>query len=154
MRNVLITGSSHGIGAAAAIAFAKLGCNVGINYSKSKEGALQVEETCKSYGVKTKVYKADVSKHDECKAMVEDFIATFGKIDVLINNAGFMLAFKKFEDITEKECEEIVNTNFTSYVNATKTLLPLLKESSTPAVINVASSAGGGGCCNAGERPS
>ena len=88
-RNILITGSSHGIGAGCAIAFARdEGANIGITCNKCPEGAEQVAEECAKYGVKTKIYAGDVGNHDHCKAMVEDFIATFGKIDVLINNAG------------------------------------------------------------------
>ena len=88
-RNILITGSSHGIGAGCAIAFARdEGANIGITCNKSPEGAKQVAAECEKFGVKTKIYAGDVGNHDHCKAMVEDFIATFGKIDVLINNAG------------------------------------------------------------------
>ena len=53
-----------------------------------------------------------------------------------------MLPFKKFEDVTEKECEEIIATNFTSYITACRVLFPLLKQSSTPAIVNISSSAG------------
>lgn len=87
-KNVLITGSSHGIGAAAAVAFAKAGYNVGINTNKDADGAREVCEKCLAEGVKAKVFLCDVSKHDSCKKMIEDFIEYFGKIDVLINNAG------------------------------------------------------------------
>ena len=88
-RNILITGSSHGIGAGCAIAFARdEGANIGICGNKSPEGAEEVARQCEAYGVKTKIYLGDVGSHDFCKATMEDFIKTFGKIDVLINNAG------------------------------------------------------------------
>ena len=66
-RNVLITGSSHGIGAAADIAFAKEGCNVGITYHKNPEGAEETARECRKYGVRAKIYQVDVSKHDQCR---------------------------------------------------------------------------------------
>ncbi len=88
-RNILITGSSHGIGAGCAVAFARdEGANIGICGNKSPEGAEEVARQCEAYGVKTKIYLGDVGNHDWCKATMEDFIRTFGKIDVLINNAG------------------------------------------------------------------
>lgn len=87
-KNVLITGSSHGIGAAAAIAFAKEGYNVGVTANKNPKGAKDVAAECKKYGVDAEVYVCDVSKHDACKKMIEDFVEHFGHIDVLINNAG------------------------------------------------------------------
>lgn len=85
---VLITGFSHGIGAAAAVAFAKEGYNVGVNANKNPEGAEKVAQECRSHGVEAEVFVCDVTQHDACKKMIEDFVARFGQIDVLINNAG------------------------------------------------------------------
>ena len=88
-RNILITGSSHGIGAGCAVAFARdEGANIGICGNKSPEGAEAVARECEAFGVKTKIYLGDIGSHDFCKATMEDFIATFGRIDVLVNNAG------------------------------------------------------------------
>ncbi len=87
-KSVLITGSSHGIGAAAAIAFAKNGYDVGVNGNKNPALAEEVAEQCRGYGVKAKTFIGDVSRHDCCKKIIEDFIDYFGKIDVLVNNAG------------------------------------------------------------------
>lgn len=88
MKSVLITGSSHGIGAAAAIAFAKEGYAVGVNANKNPAMAEEVAKKCRDAGGKANVYVADVTSHDACKSMVEQFIADFGQIDVLVNNAG------------------------------------------------------------------
>lgn len=145
MRNVLITGSSTGIGAAAVIAFAKLGCNVGINYMKSEESALKVEETCKSYGVKTKIYKADVSKHDECKAMVEDFIATFGKIDVLVNNAGGALKIPggpkgEFKDMPMEYWDSQIDLNLNSAAYCSRyAVADMIEKKTKGRIINISS---------------
>ena len=87
-KNVLITGSSHGIGAAAALAFAKEGYNVGITYNKNPDGASEIAKECEALGVQTIILGGDVGEHDVCKKMMEDFLAKFGTINVLINNAG------------------------------------------------------------------
>ena len=88
-RNILITGSSHGIGAGCAIAFARdEGANIGICGNKDPGGAEAVARQCEAFGVKTRVYLGDIGSHDFCKATMEDFIAAFGRIDVLVNNAG------------------------------------------------------------------
>jgi len=88
-RNILITGSSHGIGAGCAIAFARdEGANIGICGNKNAAGAEEIAGQCEAFGVRTKIYIGDVGSHDYCKSIMEDFIGTFGQIDVLINNAG------------------------------------------------------------------
>ncbi|MBS1371770.1 MAG: SDR family oxidoreductase [Lentisphaeria bacterium] len=87
-KRVLITGASHGIGAATAIAFAREGCGVGINYCRNPEGAEEVAAQVRKLGCEAEIYGADVSDSVQCEAMVHDFIARFGGIDVLINNAG------------------------------------------------------------------
>ena len=94
-KSVLITGSSHGIGAACAQAFAREGYDVGINYCSSQAGAEEVAQACRVLGADAQIYKADVSKREDCDAMVAAFIKHFGKIDVLVNNAGGALKIPK-----------------------------------------------------------
>ncbi len=142
MRNVLVTGSSHGIGAAAAIAFAKEGCNVGINCNKNPEGAYEVAKKCEEYGVKTKVYVADVSKHDDCKRMVEDFIATFGKIDVLVNNAGGALKIPdgEFKDMPMEYWDSQIDLNLNSAAYCSRYAVADMVEKGTKGkIINISS---------------
>ena len=87
-KNVLITGSSHGIGAAAAVEFARQGYNVGITYCKNPEGAEAVQAQCKALGSDARIYKVDLQVRAECEALMESFLADYGTIDVLVNNAG------------------------------------------------------------------
>ena len=87
-KNVMITGASHGIGAATAIAYAKNGFNVGINYYKDEDGARATAAKVAECGMKAEIYRADVADNSQCEEMLEKFIADFGKIDVMINNAG------------------------------------------------------------------
>lgn len=96
-RKVLISGSSHGIGAATAVAFAREGCDVGINYCTNHDGALETAEKCRQYGADVHIYQCDIGQREQALKMMEDFINDFGKIDVLINNAGGALKMPKGE---------------------------------------------------------
>lgn len=84
----IITGSSSGIGAAIARLFAEHGCHVVINYSNNADGANAVAEDCRSKGVQALVVKANVAEDADCRAMVDAAMDTFGRVDILINNAG------------------------------------------------------------------
>lgn len=87
-KSALVTGSSSGIGRACALAFAKEGYDVGINYFSDNDSAQQVARQCREMGADAQVYHADVSKLLDCQTMLHAFIDHFGKIDVLVNNAG------------------------------------------------------------------
>ena len=115
-KSVLITGSSHGIGAACAEAFAKEGYDVGINYCNSPDGAMEMAEKCRALGADAQVYKADVSKREDCEAMLNAFIDHFGKIDVLVNNAGGALKMPKggFVDMPMEYWDSQINLNLNS----------------------------------------
>lgn len=115
-KSVLITGSSHGIGAACAEAFAKEGYDLGINYCNSPDGAMEVAEKCRALGADAQVYKADVSKREDCEAMLNAFIDHFGKIDVLVNNAGGALKMPKggFVDMPMEYWDSQINLNLNS----------------------------------------
>lgn len=84
----IVTGSSSGIGAAIARRFAQEGCHIVINYSRNDEGARKVAAACEAYGVQTLVQKADVANDEDCRNLVEATLNKFGKLNVLINNAG------------------------------------------------------------------
>ena len=88
-RYALVTGSARGIGAKIAEFFAKEGYGgIGINYNVDEESAKETVKLIESLGVPVKLYQADVSKKEDCERMITQFIADFGKIDVLVNNAG------------------------------------------------------------------
>lgn len=98
-KRVLITGSSHGIGAATAIAFAREGCAVGLNYHRNPEGAEEVAAKIRESDARVGIYQADVSNPEECERMVGAFIRDFGGIDILVNNAGGALQIPRGEFI-------------------------------------------------------
>ena len=87
-KTALVTGASRGIGKAIALRLAKDGYNVAVNYNKNDSLALQTVNEIKNLGVEAEAFKADTSNIDEVKNMFRNVQSTFGRLDVLVNNAG------------------------------------------------------------------
>lgn len=137
---VLITGASGGIGASIAIEFAKAGANVviiGRNQSKLDK----VGNECSKHGPKPLVIRADISKEGEPKAIIKKAIDTYGKIDVLINNAGILRLASILEPGYLNCYDEIMKTNMRAVVNLTNIAAPYLIENKGN-IINISSISG------------
>ncbi|MBI4244301.1 MAG: 3-oxoacyl-ACP reductase FabG [Planctomycetes bacterium] len=106
----LITGASKGIGRGLALGLAKEGANVVVNYNTDPQGAKQVEMDIESLGRKAISVKADVSQYEEIDLMVKKTIEKFGRIDVLVNNAG-VVGLKPMMDITEEDWDSVLDIN-------------------------------------------
>lgn len=141
-KKVVISGASGGLGfAMAKLLIEEYGCSV-LGIARNEKKILNAIETLGDNKDKFTYQLFDVSKKENWTAFNE-YLETNGiNIDLLINNAGFMLPFSKFENYTEQEIDEIINTNFVSNVYSIKTLLPNIKRSKTPAIVNIASAAG------------
>ncbi len=135
---VLITGASKGIGAATAILFAEKGYNVIINYNSSAESAILLEKSLNKNGYSTLSYMADITKPNDVARMVNDCIAKFGKIDVLINNAGIAQQ-KLFTDITDSDWERMVSVNLTGTFNCCRAVVPHMVSRKSGCIINTSS---------------
>lgn len=107
---VLITGSSRGIGAAIALKVSQAGAKVIINYAGGKEPAEKLAQEINFNGGQALAIKADVSNSAEVKNLFDESIAHFGKIDVLINNAGIMIT-KLIKDTTDEDFDRHFNIN-------------------------------------------
>ncbi len=141
-RVVLITGGSRGIGRATAIEFAKEGADIAFFYRHSKGMADETISLVEQYNVKCKAYKVDVSDFEQVKKGIEQVISDFGRIDVLINNAGIITDFKPVEDVPLEEWEEVIDVNLKGMFYCTKIAVPYLKESGQGAIVNLSSVAG------------
>ncbi|WP_297506882.1 3-oxoacyl-ACP reductase family protein [Thermococcus sp.] len=135
----LVTGSARGIGRAIAVELAKRGANVVINYAHSEEEAKKTEEACRQYGVETLVVKADVSKREEVRAMVEKIIERFGRIDVLVNNAGILGKALRPMDVTDEDWDAVLAVNLKGAFIVTQEVLKYMKRGK---IVNIASIAG------------
>ena len=141
-KNALITGSSHGIGAATAIALAKEGYNVGITYCKNPEGAQQIQTQCLAHGEKAKIYGADFQVREDCERLMEEFLADFGTIDVLVNNAGGALQIPagEFEDMPLDYWDKQITLNLSSAAYCAQAAVRNMKENNIPGrIVNISS---------------
>jgi len=145
---VLITGASTGIGAAAAIAFARRGCNLAIHYNASKSAAEGVAADAKAAGAQVALIAGDVTKASDVRQIVAQTLAAFGRIDVLVNNAGGMVGRTKIEDYTEEYIGKVLALNVTQVALFMREVIPVMRRQGGGNVINVSSVAarhGGGG---------
>ena len=147
MKTVLITGAAKGIGAAIAEELAGEGYQVIINYKTSEQKAKELQEKLTNKGQNVEIYKADITKKVEVEEMVQTIIKKYGKIDVLINNAGIS-QIKPFADIEEEDWDNMINNNLKSVYLVTKQVINNMIQNQEGNIINISSIWGitGGSC--------
>src|SRR5271156_6254569 len=118
-KTALVTGASKGIGAGIAKALAAAGASVVVNYSSSKEGADRVVKEITSKGGKAVAVQGSVAKADDVERIFAETKKAFGKLDVLVNNAG-VYEFTPIEDVTEEQFHRHFNTNVLGLLLATR----------------------------------
>ena len=138
MKSIIITGGSRGIGKCMAENFAREGYNVLLNYNKSEKQAKKIQSDLKEEGYLIEIYKADVSKKQEIKKMINYAIKKFGTIDVLINNAG-IAKLQMFQDVTEDDWNEMLDTNLKSAFYACQEVIPNMIHNKKGCIINISS---------------
>ena len=137
----LITGAGRGIGRAIAIALAKEGAEVVINYNGSEERAKEVKQTIEENGGKASIYKCNVSDFTACEAMIKDIVKEYGHLDILVNNAGITkdgLIMK----MKEEDFDSVLNVNLKGTFNTIRhSARQMLKQRSGKS-INISSVSG------------
>jgi 3-oxoacyl-[acyl-carrier protein] reductase len=144
----LVTGAATGIGRSAAMALAKNGYDVAINYSRSEDAAKFTAQQVEAAGARAPLYRCDVSDDAGVRAMVAAIEKEFGRLDVLINNAGTTVDIepKNFEAMTVEAWNRVFAVNVLGLFLVTRASAPLLKKSPNGCVVNT--------CSIAGLRPS
>ena len=143
---VLVTGASTGIGAAAALAFGRLGAHVVVHYNRSEEAAREVAAGIETSGGTATLVQGDMSDGPTAASVVQQAIAKTGRLDILINNAGHMVDRIPVEDMDDDAFDRVLDLNARSAVAAIRAAVPQFRKQGKGNIVNVTSiSARGGG---------
>lgn len=137
-RTALVTGGSRGIGRAIVIELAREGARVALNYQSSDAKARDVADEVKSLGGAVMLVKANVGVGPEARAMVKQVAEEFGRLDVLVNNAG-ITRDTSLKKMTDENWEEVVRTNLNGYFYTTSAAIPVMTEQKFGRIINISS---------------
>ena len=138
---ILITGSAQGIGKAIAIKFAKAGAKIALNdIEAQKENLEKLKKEIEEMGGQAKYYFADVSKYEDVEKMIKEIEKDFGRLDVLVNNAG-IIKDRTLAKMTFNEWKAVIDVNLTGTFNCTKLALPLIV-ANQGCIINISSIVG------------
>ena len=142
-----VTGSSTGIGAASAVALARQGCRVAVHYNRSEDEAREVLEQITASGGDAMLVGGDVSDAGEVARMAREVEDRYGRLDVLVNNAGSLIERRSFSEMTEDLWDRVISVNLKSVFLCSKAVLPMMKRQGSGRIINMTSVAArnGGG---------
>ncbi|MCY1207319.1 3-oxoacyl-[acyl-carrier-protein] reductase FabG [compost metagenome] len=146
-KTALVTGASTGIGAAVAIAFAARGMRVAVHYNSSADAATRVVDTIRAAGGTAFALQADVRDTAAIRACVQETTAQFGRIDVLVNNAGSLVKRMPIAEFDDALFDEVMHINARSVLAFCRETVPQMRKQGSGAIINVTSVAArtGGG---------
>ena len=140
----IVTGSATGLGAAVALQLADKGCNVVINYTKSETEAKETLAACQAKGVEAILAQGDVGEDADCRRIVDETVKKWGRLDVLVNNAGGT-KFANHAELDELNAEDflwIYKVNVVGAYQMIRACAPHMKEAGKGSVVNVSSIAG------------
>jgi len=140
-KKAIVTGAGRGIGRAVALAFAREGADVVVNYQSNDVAANEVVEKIQSLGRRAVPVKTDVSSYHEVKIMVDRAVQELGGVDILVNNAGVSKP-SMFLDMPEESWDRIINIHLKGTFNCSQAAARYMKEQKWGRIINVISTAG------------
>lgn len=147
-KTAIITGASRGIGRQVALVFAKYGANIAGTDLRYDENAESLEKEAAALGVKCKLYASDASNFDSCQQVVDAIVEDFGRVDILINNAG-ITKDNLLMRMTEADWDAVINVNLKSAFNMTKAVQKTMLKQRSGSIVNMSSVVGVSG--NAGQ---
>ena len=141
---VLITGGGTGVGAAAAKMLAKDGARVAINYSRSLQAAEETAQACEALGGEAMVCRGDVSQDEDCRRIVAETVAKWGRVDGLMNNAGTtqVVADNNLDSLSADDFLNIYSVNVVGAYQMTRAVAPHMKAQGRGSIVNTSSIAG------------
>ncbi len=146
-KTAIVTGASRGVGRATALRLAEAGANVVVNYLSNEAEALETVEMCEAKGVAAVGVAADVSEYLGAQSIAKIALERFGRIDLLVCNAGVWDG-APIEDMSEELWNKVINTNLKSAWAMTKACVPAMKKQASAAIVMVSSTAGQRGEAN------
>lgn len=135
---VIVTGSSSGIGAETALAFAKEGANVVVTYKENKKGAEEVSSQISALGCKSLVVNADLTKESDAKNVIGKAIREFGRLDVLVNNAGRYIDGDEWDGSAEIWTKSL-QQNLVSVMSMSKYATEIFQQQKSGVIVNISS---------------
>ncbi len=137
-KNAIVTGGSVGIGAAIARRLAEEGCNVAINYRRHDTEAKEVIRSVEALGRRGLAVKADVSSYSDAQNMVQQVVAEFGSLDIMVCNAGINWDGVIWK-MTEEQFDTVINVNLKGYFNYNKAAALVFKDQKSGKIVNISS---------------
>ena len=138
MKTVIVTGGSRGIGEAIVKELARSGYQVILNYNQSEEKAKKIQNELQEENGCVEIFKADVSKREEVKKLIEFTLEKFKRIDILVNNAGID-QIKPFMDLTDEDWNKMLQVNLNSVFYCTQEVLENMIHHKSGCIINISS---------------
>jgi 3-oxoacyl-[acyl-carrier protein] reductase len=140
----IVTGSATGVGAATAVMLAGKGCNVVVNYTRSRSEAEETGAACRAQGADVIVFQADVADDDACRAMVQAAADKWGRIDYLVNNAARTKfnPYPKLDGVTKQDFLDIYAVNVVGAYQMVRAVVPYMKKQGKGAIVNDSSIGG------------
>jgi len=134
-----VTGSSTGIGRATGLKLAEEGCDVAVHYGSSEDEAREVAEGIAASGRDALLVRGDVAKAEDVQRMAREIEEHYGRLDILINNAGSMVERAELEEMTEEVWDRIMDVNLKSVYLCSQAVLPMMKRQGKGRILNVSS---------------